>query len=333
MRNLEQLLDCLIAERTVKNIFVRVGRWNEILYDAHRGNVNENTLFDMASVTKVYATTLLALITIDKGLFSVENTVKDFYPDCTKDWTILNLLTHTIGVGYKHLWTIDGTSDNVAKAIWNIPCDIPVGENVLYSCPAFILLAKILEKIYGKSLDKAFEEYVAKPLGLQSTQFCPLRRTNIVNANAQDEKLGIVNDLNCQFLGGVAGNAGLFSDITDTTKYVQCLLNKGAPLINEQTFEQAVRNYTADKRESRGLGFLYVDERCEQTGELFENGAIGHCGHTGQSLFLDYKTGLYVIILSDATVSTIKKYGGERYGEVVDMRKNLHNAIKKDLKL
>ena len=139
--------------------------------------------------------------------------------------------------------------------------------------------------------------------------------------------------MNCQFLGGVAGNAGLFSDITDTTKYVQCLLNKGAPLITAQTFEQAVRNYTAEKNESRGLGFLYVDQRYKQTGELFETGAIGHCGHTGQSLFLDYKTGLYVIILSDATVSTIKKYGSERYGEVVDMRKNLHNAIKKDLKL
>lgn len=333
MRNLEERLDCLIAEKTAGNIFVRVGRWDEILYDAHRGNVNETTLFDMASVTKVYATTLLALIAIDKGLFSVKNTVKDFYPDCTKDLTILNLLTHTIGVGYKQLWTIDGASENVAKAIWNIPCDIPIGENVLYSCPAFILLAKILEKIYGESLDKAFEEYVAKPLGLQSTQFCPTRRTNIVNANAQGEKLGIVNDLNCQFLGGVSGNAGLFSDITDTTKYVKCLLNKGAPLISERTFEQAVKNYTADKKESRGLGFLYVDERYEQTGELFENGAIGHCGHTGQSLFLDYKTGLYVIILSDATISTIKKYGGERYDEVVDMRKNLHNAIKKDLKL
>ena len=78
---------------------------------------------------------------------------------------------------------------------------------------------------------------------------------------------------------------------------------------------------------------MYVDERYGQTGELFENGAIGHCGHTGQSVFLDYKTGLYVIVLSDATLSTVKKYGGERYSEVVDMRKDLHNAIKKDLKL
>ena len=78
---------------------------------------------------------------------------------------------------------------------------------------------------------------------------------------------------------------------------------------------------------------MYVDERYEQTGELFETGSIGHCGHTGQSVFLDYRTGLYVIILSDATVSTIKKYASECYGEVVDMRKDLHNAIKKDLKI
>ena len=332
MRNLEEQLDGLIAEKTVKNIFIRVGRWDKVLYDTHRGEVNENTLFDMASVTKIYATTSLALIAIDKGWLSVENTVKDFYPECTKDWTVFNLLTHTIGIGYKQLWVIEGASDNVAKAVWDIPCDIPVGENVLYSCPALILLGKVLEKIYGKSLDEAFDEYVKKPLGLQSAQFCPTRRTNIVNANEQDEKLGIVNDLNCQFLGGVAGNAGLFSDIEDTTKYVQWLLHKGAPLIRERTFEQAVRNYTADKSESRGLGFLYVDERYGQTGELFENGTIGHCGHTGQSVFLDYKTGLYVIILSDATLSTVKKYGGERYAEVVDMRKNLHNAIKKDLK-
>ena len=82
MRNLEEQLDRLIAEKTVKNIFVRVGRWDKVLYDTHRGEVNKNTLFDMASVTKIYATTSLALIAIDKGWLSVENTVKDFYPDC-----------------------------------------------------------------------------------------------------------------------------------------------------------------------------------------------------------------------------------------------------------
>ncbi len=108
------------------------------------------------------------------------------------------------------------------------------------------------------------------------------------------------------FRGGVAGNAGVFSNISDLTKYVGFLLNKGKPLIEENTFAQAVQNYTAGMSQSRGLGFLHVDERYEQTGGLFKNGAIGHCGHTGQSVFVDYRTGLYVIILSDATVSTVK---------------------------
>lgn len=83
--------------------------------------------------------------------------------------------------------------------------------------------------------------------------------------------------------------------------------------------------------ESRGLGFLYEDDRYNQTGGLFSQGAIGHCGHTGQSVFVDYRSGLYAIILSDATISTVKKYGNERYYEVMDMRSRLHAAIKQDM--
>jgi CubicO group peptidase (beta-lactamase class C family) len=93
-----------------------------------------------------------------------------------------------------------------------------------------------------------------------------------------------------------------------------------------------VLNYTVDKDSSRGLGFLYVDKRYEQTGGLFQDGAIGHCGHTGQSVFVDYRSGLYVIVLSDATISTTKKYGAEHYGEVMQRRHDLHFAIKQDLK-
>jgi len=333
MKTLEFCLNNLIEQKTVQNIFVRIGKNNEILYDTYRGKVNETTLFDMASVTKIMATTSLALIALDKGWLSLENTVKDFYPDCQKDITIFNLLTHTIGLGHKALNKDGNTYSNIAEKILEIPLDIPVGENVLYSCPGFILLGKIFEKIYEKRLDKAFDELVRKPLGMISTQFCPKRKENIVNANIEKEKTGIVNDYNCRFLGGVAGNAGLFSNAKDVTKYVQMLFGKGAPLISEDTFIKAVQNYTADKDESRGLGFLYVDKRYEQTGGLFQDGAIGHCGHTGQSIFVDYRTGLYVIVLSDATISTIKKYGQEHYDEVMNMRKELHSSIRQDLKL
>ena len=75
-----------------------------------------------------------------------------------------------------------------------------------------------------------------------------------------------------------------------------------------------------------------MDDRYKQTGGLFAEGTIGHCGHTGQSVFVDYRSGLYVIILSDATISTVKKYGKEHYNEVMDMRARLHSAIKCDLR-
>ena len=97
-----------------------------------------------------------------------------------------------------------------------------------------------------------------------------------------------------------------------------------------QLFEMAVKNYTAEKMECRGLGFVYVDNRYSQTGGLFEDGAIGHGGHTGQSVFLDYRTGLYVIVLSDATITTVKKYGSEKYDEVIKMREKIHAAIKRE---
>lgn len=333
MKELESVLNKLIAEKKVGNIFVRVGQGEKILCNSYRGEVNEDTLFDMASVTKIMATTSLALIALDKGLLSLDNTVKDFYPDCQSDMTILNLLTHTIGIGHKSLNKQGNTYENIVEKILEIPLDIAVGQNVLYSCPGFILLGKILEKIYKMPLNESFQELVAKPLDLKSTSFLPNERVNIVNANLEEHKLGIVNDYNCQFLGGVAGNAGLFSNIVDITKYVQCLMNKGSPLFSEKTFDQAVKNYTADKDQSRGLGFLYVDERYEQTGGLFAEGVIGHCGHTGQSVFVDYRTGLYVIILSDATIFTNKKYGYEAYYEVMNMRRELHYAIKQDLNL
>ena len=142
-----------------------------------------------------------------------------------------------------------------------------------------------------------------------------------------------MNDFNCQHLGGVAGNAGVFSNINDITSYVTMLIKKGCPIISKNTFEKAIQDHTAKMAESRGLGYLYVDERYPQTGNLFPVGSIGHCGHTGQSVFVDLKSGLYVIILSDATISIEKKYGRSKYEEVMQMRADIHNAIRKDFEI
>lgn len=330
MKHLERIIEEYVQNGLVGNMAVRVGVGGEVLYETFRGSAQAHTLFDMASVTKIMATTSLALIAIDRGLLNLDGRVSDFYTT-EKELTIRNLLTHTIGIGHKKLNREGFTYENIAEKILAIPSDIEIGSGVRYSCPGFILLGKILEKVFSERLDVCFERMVAEPLGLSESSFLPQNRELAVNSNLSEEMRGAVNDYNCRHLGGVAGNAGLFSNILDVTKYVRFLQNKGAPLISDQTFSLAVRNYTAAMSESRGLGFLYIDERYKQNGGLFANGAIGHCGHTGQSVFVDYRTGLYVIILSDATISTVKKYGKEHYDEVTDMRARLHAAIKCDL--
>ena len=115
--------------------------------------------------------------------------------------------------------------------------------------------------------------------------------------------------------------------MADAEKYVRALLHGGSPILKSETLDLAFPNYTAHMSESRALGFVYVDEKYAQTGRLFTKGSIGHCGHTGQSLFFNPASGLYVIILSDATRATIIKYGSERYDLVMDMRVRIHNAI------
>jgi CubicO group peptidase (beta-lactamase class C family) len=327
---LEKTIDDLVESRILEHIAVRVGKSDKVIYDTYRGGVDAHTLFDMASATKIMATTSLALIALDKGMLRLTDSVDKFY-QTEKQLTIQQLMTHTIGIGHKALNKEGNTYANIAEKILDIPSDIAIGTDVRYSCPGFILLGKILEKVFNEPLNECFDELVAKPLGLENTSFLPSDRQGTVNSNLNGEKRGIVNDYNCQFLGGVAGNAGLFSNISDITKYVNFLQNRGKPLISEQTFLTASQNHTPRMSESRGLGFLYVDERYTQTGGLFPNGAIGHCGHTGQSVFVDYKSGLYVIILSDATISTVKKYGAEHYDEVMEMRARIHKTIKYSL--
>ena len=337
MINTRKCIDNYIAKGFLNNIAIRVGTKDKIIGEIYRStekSIDNKTLFDMASVTKIMATTSVCLIALDMGLLKTSDKVSSFFdvPEDKKELTIKHLLTHTIGYGHKGLNKESNNYDNIAKYILDIPLDSPVGCCVLYSCPGFILLGKILEKVFGKRLDKLFDELVAEPLGMTDSSFCPNKDGNFVNSNINENETGIVNDYNCRHLGCVAGNAGLFSNTEDVNRYVNMLLNYGEPITSKETFLEACKNHTKGlPGDSRGLGFLYVDEKYDQTGKLFPIGSIGHCGHTGQSVFVNLNSGLFVTILSDATVSVTKKTGCDMYDIVKKMREDLHNAIYEDL--
>ena len=330
----KRLIESLIDNGTVSNIAIRVGKYNDIIGEVYSEGVSDTTLFDMASVTKILSVTMISLISLERKIISLQDKVSKLFdvPDHYKDLTVYNLLTHTMGIGYKNLTGGEYGSDRVVEQILSI-YDFPPSEDVRYSCPAFILMGKVLEKLYNKKLDVLFDEMIATPLGMKTSGYCPDIKgyTNIVSSNAEPEKARIVNDYNCQHLGGVAGNAGIFSCISDLTLFTQTMLDNGNPLVTKDIMDLAAQNHTEKMSAARGLGFLYVDSRYDQTGNLFPCGSIGHCGHTGTSVFWNRESGLYVIILSDATVSGIRKYGDEKYDIVMKMRKDIHNAVKADL--
>lgn len=334
MKNLTAYIDKLFNENSVHNIAIKVGKGDTCIYELYKSDIqaiDDNTLFDMASVSKMLCTTTLSLIALDKGLISLDDKVTKYFDVPDKGITVKNLLTHTIGIGHKPLNLPQVNYQNVAEYILNIPSDIPVGSDVLYSCPGFIVMGKILEKVFGDRLDRIFEAYVTKPLGMNKTCYLPLRQENMVNANIEEKDKGRVNDYNCQFLGGVAGNAGVFSNTSDLTKFVKMLLSGGEPLFSKEILEKAAQNYTENMSQARGFGFVYVDEKYPQTGKLMPIGSVGHGGWTGQSVFVDLKSGLYAIILTDSTLSAMKKFGGSDPEKIKKIRENLHNAIKKDL--
>ena len=324
MNSLEQCIKNYKNKGLIEHIAVRVGDRNGILTEYYDGAAN-TTLFDMASVTKIVVTTMLTLMLMEDAHLSLGESMRWIFRGAENPVEIKHLLTHTCGIGHKPLNIEGNTYDNIADYIMDIPRDINLGTDVLYSCPGFILLGKIVERKLGMSLDVAFKKYIAEPLDMSYSGYRP-SSDNIVNANKTEELRGIVNDYNCQFLGGVAGNAGLFSNIVDMTKYVKMLLDFGAPLLRSPlTFKNAITNHTKGMSASRGLGFLIVDENYKQTGSLFKPGAFGHGGHTGQSVFCDINSGLYAIILSDATLHS------DNYEQVKKFREDIHNAIADDL--
>ncbi len=305
--------------------------------------VSEDTLFDMASVTKILSTTMLALRFIEEGLICLSDSTSDYFntPDDKKDITILNLLTHTSGI--KPLVSIVDKApspDDVVETILDLDLAYPIGTNVGYSCLGFIVLGKLLELVGNDTLDRLSQKDVFTPLEMVNTSFRP-KGDNIASTDYDIQtgrcSKGIVNDHNSRFLGGIAGNAGVFSNLDDMSKFAQMLSNMGKykskQYLSPATFSKAIHNYTPQMAQARGLGFYILTDAVVnpptdlfKTGsnpaaELFSNGSYGHTGYTGTSVFVDKNTGLYVILLTNRVHSeTINN-------NILRFRKVFHNSV------
>ena len=333
MESTIRYIEQLKAEGKLSYAAFAVGNASGEFFHWTLDGTNESTLFDMASVTKAVVTTTLLLIAQSEGRIDWDDPLGKYLdaPADKADIPIWRFMSHTSGLAAStgltdsklESYRNDGTPDKIISAILNRKLASETGTKVQYSDCGFILLGEVLEKAYGKDLDALYLEKIAIPLGMENSGYKMYESTTDIATHQNDANR--VNDPTAYYLGNVAGNAGLFSNILDMSKYAIALANGLSALqVSREVFEESVQNSAEGLNDSRALGWNLVDANYTQTGRLFSIGSFGHAGHTGTSIFIDAETGLWVVLLTNARYHVANE-------SVYQMRENFHNALAGDL--
>lgn len=277
----------------------------------------DSTLYDLASVTKVIATTTSLMMLVDAGKVRLNDAVSRYIPEFngagTADITVRQLLTHTSGLrATLPLYKEAADSVGALRLVYQQTPIVPPGQRVIYSDLNAILLGEIVHRASTEPLDVFARERVFHPLGLDAMVFRPPRQ---LTARIAPTGLwhghpiaGVVNDPNAARLGGVSGHAGLFATGRDVARFAQFILRQGtdpagAPLIRAETVRLFTTRATspAQGKEARALGWQAVPtgENVSSAGTLFGPRTFGHTGWTGTSLWIDPDRDLFVVLLTN----------------------------------
>ncbi|GBD87371.1 esterase EstB [bacterium BMS3Abin03] len=309
--------------------------FGHLTYDNTSAAVTKNTIYDLASLTKVIATTTAAMICYDRNLFPLDDPVSKYIPEFAQNGkenvTIKNLLLHNSGLpAYKRFYKQYTSADSVINDIYKTPLNNPPGSKFDYSDLGMITLAKVIEKVTGKQFDIFCKEEIFQPLGMNSTYFNPpdslkykIAPTEIDNYWRHKLVWGKVHDETAALLNGVAGHAGLFSTAEDINNLLQMLLNGGTfnghRIIKEETIKLFTKRYS--KQSTRALGWDTKSKENSSAGNLFDISSFGHTGFTGTSVWVDPTRNLSVVFLTNRVYPTRKNK------KLYKVRPALHDAV------
>ncbi|MBR1586051.1 MAG: beta-lactamase family protein [Clostridia bacterium] len=324
MRDISAYLRSMLTQGRASGCFpsaaVAVGAKDAVLGQAFIGEaplpggapVDAHTRYDMASLSKVLGTTMVALKAIEAGGLHLDDTVGGIFPQAPadkRDITVFMLMTHTGGFHpsfrLDHLLTDPGQA---VDCILRHPLEDRPGTRPIYSCMGYILLGKMLEKIYGQPLKDLAADRVFSPLGMTETGYCPapgpvFAATEVDPATGQPW-IGVVHDENARFLGGNSGNAGVFMPLCDGIAFAKMLATGGGGFLRPDTLRQATGNYTPGQDAHRGLGFQIAGTPdCFFSAQVPDH-CFGHTGFTGTSLMVEPETGFWVILLTNRVYPT-----------------------------
>jgi serine-type D-Ala-D-Ala carboxypeptidase len=297
-----------------------VGR---LTYDPASTPVTVSTVYDLASVTKVIATTSMAMLLYQRGQLALDEPLPAILSGPV---TPRLLLAHASGLpGYERLFERYQDREDLLNACCHLPLTHPPGTHSEYSDPGFILLGEALAAIAGETVDVFCAREVFHPLKMTSTCFCPPADwRSLIPPTEQDLSFrhrilqGEVQDENCFVLGGVAGHAGLFSNALDPLLYAQALFDN-------QPFTSATVQLFTTRAElpagsSRALGWD-TPSAPSSSGTWFSQHSAGHLGYAGTSLWIDFERQVAVVLLTNRT------WPDRQSQAIRSVRPAFHNAV------
>ena len=326
-------------------------------YDEPSLPVTSHTLYDVASLTKVAATTAAAMLLYQRGLLDLDMPLGDLLPGFmvgrptgthARRVMIRHLLAHTSGLpGYVEFFRTHATTAGVLRACLELPVLVPPGERAEYSDPGFILLGKALEVIAREPLAAFLHREIYHPLGMHHTRFNPGMAQRLAIPPTEFDSIfrhrivqGEVQDENAWLLNGAAGHAGLFSNVHDLLRLAQTILvasghpaASGYPAASHPSiFEQSTIARFAEPQpptgSSRALGWDTPSSSPDQpssSGRHFSPRSIGHLGYSGCSLWIDLEAGVAAVLLTNRT------WPDRKSQQIRDVRPAFHDAVRQAL--
>lgn len=266
-----------------------------------------NTIYDLASLSKVISTTTIILKLIEDGRITLFTKVRDLLPEFRhNDITIYSLLTHTSGlpsdIDYKNF----KNKNDIINQIYSTNLQYAAGEKVLYSDLGFILLGLIIEKIEG-SIEGYFKRHIAEPLNMIDTGYNPEERAKLRCAASEYKKArgyvkGVVHDGKAFLMDGISGHAGLFSTVKDLGNFCSMMLNGGRygdiRILHGNSIKILSQCHTGGLNEKRGLGWQLKDAD-NSVGDLASDNSIFHTGFSGTSVLIDFQNEFAFILLTN----------------------------------
>jgi serine-type D-Ala-D-Ala carboxypeptidase len=338
-----ELVEKAISERTFAASSIAVAHRGQLVclrafghfvYETDSPEVTAASMFDLASVTKVVATTTMAMILYERGVLDLDVPVVSILPQFggedhrRRDVSMRMLLAHSSGLpAYEKLFLKADSRDRLLALALATPLVADPGSKAEYSDIGFIILGIALEELAGESLDRFCQLEVFGPLGMTHTTFDPaMHLLAVIPPTADDQSFrgrilqGEVQDENASVMEGVAGHAGLFATAEDLAIFAHAMMQGGNPILRRETVTLFTQRQSSPAGTSRALGWD-TPSSPSQSGKYLSANSYGHLGYTGTSLWIDPERQLSITFLTNRTWPDCRNQA------IRQVRPALHDAI------